>query len=295
MEGKGALTASAEDTLPGVFVWVDGALSEEGEARISPFDHGLLTGDGVFETLRVYGGQPFAWTRHLERLSRSAAGMGLALPPGDVLRGAAEAVLSANGLSEGRLRVTVTGGPAPLGSDRGEGGPTVIVAGSGMAPWAESVAVATVPWPRNERGALAGLKTISYGENVRALAHAAELGAGEAIFANSRGGLCEGTGTNVFVVAGGRLRTPPASAGCLLGVTRALVLELAGELGIDAGEADLPLSALATADEAILTSSTRELQPISEVDGAPLPQAPGPVTAQLAEAFKALVAAEIDP
>ncbi|MGH9283518.1 MAG: aminotransferase class IV, partial [Acidimicrobiales bacterium] len=68
-----------------MFVWVDGALSEEGEARISPFDHGLLTGDGVFETLRVYGGRPFAWTRHLERLSRSAAGMGLYLPGGDDL------------------------------------------------------------------------------------------------------------------------------------------------------------------------------------------------------------------
>jgi branched-chain amino acid aminotransferase len=278
-----------------VFVWVDGVLSEEGEARISPFDHGLLTGDGVFETLRVYGGRPFAWTRHLERLSRSAAGMGLALPAGEALRGAAEDVLEANRLSEARLRITVTGGPAPLGSDRGDALPTVIVAGSALAPWAESVAVATVPWPRNERGALTGLKTISYGENVRALAHAAELGAGEAIFANTRGELCEGTGTNVFVVAGGRLRTPPASAGCLLGVTRALILELAGDLDLDAGEEDLALSAVATSDEAFLTSSTREVQAISAVDGAPLPAAPGPVTTRLAAAFKALVADRIDP
>ena len=294
-DGKGALTATAEITLPGVFVWVDGVLSEESEARISPFDHGLLTGDGVFETLRVYGGRSFAWTRHLERLSRSAAGMGLALPPGEVLRGAAEAVLDANRLTEARLRITVTGGPAPLGSDRGDAIPTVIVAASAMAPWAESVAVATVPWPRNERGALTGLKTVSYGENVRALAHAAELGAGEAIFANTRGELCEGTGTNVFVVAGGRLRTPPASAGCLLGVTRALVLELAGQLDLETGEDDLPISALATADEAFLTSSTREIQAISAVDGAPLPAAPGPVTTQLAAAFKTLVAGDLDP
>ena len=278
-----------------MFVWVDGALTEEAEARISPFDHGLLTGDGVFETLRVYAGHPFAWTRHLERLSRSAAGLGLALPPGDVLRGAADAVVGRNGLAEGRLRITVTGGPAPLGSDRGNAKPTVIVAASELAPWAESVAVATVPWPRNERGALSGLKTISYGENVRALAHAAELGAGEAVFANTRGELCEGTGTNVFVVAGGRLRTPPPGAGCLLGVTRALVLELAADLGVDAAEADLPLSAVATADEAFLTSSTREVQPISAVDGVPLPAAPGPVTAELAGAFKSLVATELDP
>ncbi|MGH9040544.1 MAG: aminotransferase class IV [Acidimicrobiia bacterium] len=278
-----------------MFVWVDGVLSEEGEARISPFDHGLLTGDGVFETLRVYGGEPFAWTRHLERLSRSAAGMGLHLPPGDVLRDAAGSVLSANRLSDARLRLTVTGGRAPLGSDRGEAVPTVIVAGSALAPWAETVAVATVEWPRNERGALAGLKTISYGENVRALAHAAELGAGEAIFANTRGDLCEGTGTNVFVVTGGRLRTPPAASGCLLGVTRALVLEVAAELGIDTAEDDLPLSALATADEAFLTSSTREVQAISAVDGTPLPDAPGPVTDELAAAFSALVARSLDP
>ena len=278
-----------------MFVWVDGAVTEEGEARISPFDHGLLTGDGVFETLRVYRGEPFAWTRHLERLSRSAAGMGLGLPAGDVLRGATEAVLERNGLSEGRLRITVTGGPAPLGSDRGSAAPTVIVAASTLTPWPESVAVATVPWPRNERGALTGLKTISYGENVRALAHAAELGAGEAIFANTAGDLCEGTGTNVFVVAGGRLRTPPAAAGCLLGVTRALVLGLAADLEIDAGETNLPLIALTTADEAFLTSSTREVQPISAVDGAALPATPGPITVRLADAFKALVAADLDP
>ncbi len=294
-DGKGALTGDGEDTLPGVFVWVDGVLSEEGEARISPFDHGLLTGDGVFETLRVYGGRPFAWTRHLERLSRSAAGMGLHLPTGDVLRGAAEAVLDANRLSEARLRLTITGGPAPLGSDRGSAIPTVIVAGSGLAPWAESVAVATVPWPRNEQGALTGLKTISYGENVRALAHAAELGAGEALFANTRGELCEGTGTNVFVVAGGRLLTPPASAGCLLGVTRALVLELAGDLGVDAAEENLPLAAVGASEEAFITSSTREVQAISAIDGVELPSAPGPVTTRLAAAFKSLVAADLDP
>ncbi len=278
-----------------VIVWVNGALAEESDACISPFDHGLLTGDGVFETLRVYGGSPFAWRRHLERLAHSASGMGLVPPPGDVIRRAAEAVLRANGLADARLRITVTGGRAPLGSDRGAASPTVIVAAGVLHPWPETVPVITVPWPRNERGALAGLKTISYGENVRALAQAAAAGAGEAIFANTKGELCEGTGTNVFVVTGGALRTPPASAGCLLGVTRALILELAGELGLDAGEAALALSALAAADEAFLTSSTREVQAIATVDGLPLPGAPGPVTAKLAAAFSALVARDLDP
>jgi branched-chain amino acid aminotransferase len=157
------------------------------------------------------------------------------------------------------------------------------------------VAVVTVPWPRNERGALAGLKTISYGENVRALSLAKEAGAGEAIFANTRGELCEGTGTNVFVITGGVMRTPAESSGCLLGVTRALVLELADRLGIAAQETTLPLTAIATADEAFLTSSTREVQAISAVDGNPLPAAPGPVTTLLADGFRRMVADDLDP
>ena len=192
-------------------VWLDGALVEEHEARVSPFDHGLLTGDGVFETLRVYRGEPYCWTRHYERLARSASGLGLAIPPSAGLRRAALEVIEANGLTDARLRITLTGGPSPLGSERGRVTPTLIVAASALPPPgpAPPIEVITVPWPRNERGALSGLKTISYGENVRALAEAKEAGAGEALFPNTRGELCEGTGTNVFVVTGGVLRTPP--------------------------------------------------------------------------------------
>lgn len=278
-------------------VWVDGALVGENEARISPFDHGLLTGDGVFETLRVYRGEPYCWRRHYERLARSASGMGLAIPPAEALRRAALDLVAANRLTDGRLRITVTGGPSPLGSERGRVTPTLILAASELPPPgpATPVAVVTVPWPRNERGALAGLKTISYGENVRALAVAKEAGAGEAIFANTRGELCEGTGTNVFVVTAGVLRTPPEESGCLLGVTRALILDLADRLAIEAEEVTLPLTAVATADEAFLTSSTRELQAISAVDGNPLPLAPGPVTTLLADAFRRMVAGDLDP
>lgn len=278
-------------------VWVDGALVDEHEARVSPFDHGLLTGDGVFETLRVYRGEPYCWRRHYERLTRSASGMGLAIPPGPALRRAALDVIEANRLTDARLRITVTGGPSPLGSERGRVTPTLILAASDLPPPgpAEPVSVVTVPWPRNERGALAGLKTISYGENVRALAVAKEAGAGEAIFANTRGELCEGTGTNVFVVTGGLLRTPPETSGCLLGVTRALLLELADQLGIAVDETTLPLTAIATADEAFLTSSTREVQAIEAVDGHPLPAAPGPVTTLLADAFRRMVAEDLDP
>lgn len=271
-------------------LWIDGALVEEAEARISPFDHGLLTGDGVFETLRVARRRPFAARRHLERLARSAAGMGLPCPPPAVVLAAMDDVVRANGLDEGRLRVTLTGGPSALGSDRGPAGPTLIVAGGALPAWPPAADVAVAPWPRNERGALAGIKSISYGENVVALAYARERGASEAIFANLAGYLCEGTGTNVFVGMAGRLVTPPLAGGCLAGVTRALVMEL-----VHVVEDDLPLGALAKADEAFLTSSTRDVQPIRAVDGQPLGDCPGPLTTAAAAAFRALLARDLDP
>ena len=271
-------------------LWIDGALVDERDARISPFDHGLLTGDGVFETLRVARFQPFAPRRHLERLARSAAGLRLPPPPPELLVDAMDQVIRANGLEEGRLRVTVTGGPSALGSDRGPAGPTVIVAGGALPAWPPAADVVVVPWPRNERGALAGLKTISYGENVVALAHARDRGAGEALFANLAGNLCEGTGTNVFLAVAGRLVTPPLSAGCLAGVTRQLVCEL-----VDVAEEDLPLDAVYGAEEAFLTSSTRDVQPIRAVDGRALPTCPGPLTRAASTAFQSLLAREMDP
>ena len=205
-------------------VWIDGALLDEAQARVSPFDHGLLTGDGVFETLRVTRGRPFAPRRHVERLARSAAGLRLPCPPPATVLGAMDEVIAANGLEEGRLRVTLTGGPSALGSDRGRGGPTVIVAGGALPAWPAAADVVIARWPRNERGALAGLKTISYGENVVALAQAHDHGAGEAIFGNLAGNLCEGPGTNVFVGICGHLVAPPLSAGCVAAVSRLLSL-----------------------------------------------------------------------
>jgi len=276
-------------------VWANGVLLDADAARISPFDHGVLVGDGVFETIRVYEGQPFAWRRHLDRLAHSAAGLAIALPDRGELRAAADAVLRANQLTEARLRITVTGGLAPLGSERGESPPTVLVAATEVRPHPPTTDVVIVPWVRNERGAVAGLKTISYAENVRALAYARERGAGEAVFANTRDELCEATGSNVFLVRDDVVLTPPEESGCLLGVTRALVLELCAELGVRADESPLPIRALAAADEAFLTSTVREVQPITAVDGRRLARTPGEITRALANAFTDLVARDLDP
>ena len=208
-----------------MMIWVNGRLSTEDDARVSPFDHALLTGDGVFETLKVENGVPFAVRRHLERLARSAAGLALDAPPATAVRAALEEVVEANGVNDGVARITLTGGPAPLGSDRGSAGPTLIVACGPPRDWGPVAAIAIAPWPRNERGALAGLKTVSYAENVLALRWARERGA----------------------------------------------------------------------EEAFITSSTRDVQPISAVDGAPRPATPGPLTKAAMDAFADLQKRDFDP
>src|SRR4051794_19517055 len=199
-------------------VWIDGEISDAENARVHAVDHGITVGDGVFETCKVVNGVPFALTRHLARLARSAATLGLATPDDAELRAAAEAALAAHArtdgaLAFGRLRITLTGGPGPLGSDRASGVRTLVVAVAPGTPWPARIAVATVPWTRNERSAIAGAKTTSYAENVVALEHAHHAGAHEAIFANTRGELCEGTGSNIFVAGGGGLVPPPPGPG----------------------------------------------------------------------------------
>ncbi|MFD7861059.1 aminotransferase class IV [Streptomyces sp. NPDC057682] len=271
-------------------IWVNGGLHDADDARVSVLDHGLTVGDGIFETVRVTGDGPFALTRHLDRLTRSAAGLGLPAPDLDEIRRACAAVIEANPVALGRLRITYTGGISPLGSDRGTDGPGLVVALGEVKRRADSTAVITVPWTRNERGALTGLKTTSYAENVLALARAHEHGASEALFANTVGQLCEGTGSNVFVVLDGELHTPPVSSGCLAGITRALTVEWTG-----ARETDLPFDALDRAEEVFLTSTLRDVQAVHRIDGRELPGAPGPVTAKAMRVFEERAADDLDP
>jgi branched-chain amino acid aminotransferase len=261
-------------------IWVNGTMVEPGRPVLRADDHGITVGDGVFETMKVVGGTPFAMSRHLRRLLASAAGLGLTVEP-DVILSGINAVLGHEPTGSCRLRVTVTGGPGPFGSDRGAGGPTVIVSTSPLSHWPASASVVVVPWTRNERAPTAGLKTTSYADNVIALGYAHERGAGEAIFANTRGELCEGTGSNVFVAVGGELVTPPLDSGCLAGITRELIIEWLG----DVVERPVPVTALAEAEEAFLASSTRDIQPIEIVDGRRLPAVPGPLTRRAMEVF----------
>ncbi len=273
-------------------VWLNGEMVGPEDAVVSVFDHGFTVGDGVFETLKVVGGRPFAVRRHVERLHRSAQGLGIDVPLTDAsLRRVVDEVVAAAGLELARLRITLTAGVTPLGSGRGGGEPTLVVAAGPLTPWEADTTAVSVPWPRNDRSPVAGVKTTSYAENVVALAEARKVGATEAILPNTRGNLCEGTGSNVFVVLGGQLVTPPLMAGCLAGVTRALVLELLP----DADEDDLPFAALAEADEVLLTSTTRDVQPLRQLDGRALPGVDGPVARRAMAAVADLQARDLDP
>ena len=251
-------------------VWVDGALRDADRAVVRALDHGLTVGDGVFETCKVLDGVPFALTRHLRRLRASAEGLGLEAPPEQEVRRAVDAVLGAAPVSHGRLRITWTAGLGPLASDRLDGPGTLVVGASVTAPWPPGVSAVTVPWTRNERSATAGLKTTSYAENVVALRFARANGASEAIMANTRGELCEGTGTNVLVALDGALVTPPLDAGCLAGITRDLFLTWAREEGLPVHERSVPFGVLGQAEEVLLLSSTRDVQPVTTLDGRPL-------------------------
>jgi branched-chain amino acid aminotransferase len=270
--------------------WVNGRLLDDPRSPAVPVtDHGFTVGDGVFEAVKVVDNQAFALTRHLERLSRSARGLGLpAVDLGEVRRAVAS-VLEGQELPLGRIRITYTGGDAPLGSGRGSKPPTLAVVADTMKPWEGPTAVVTVPWPRNEHGALAGLKTTSYAENVIALAHAAERGAGEALFANTAGNLCEGTGSNVFYVVDGELRTPTLASGCLAGVSRALVLEWWG-----GREVDEPVDVLRRAEEIFLVSTTRDVQAVIRCDDREL-EGPGPVTRKVAATWAEKEREDLDP
>ncbi|MGA8993667.1 MAG: aminotransferase class IV [Nocardioidaceae bacterium] len=271
-------------------VWLDDRLLDDPEGpALRVRDHGVTVGDGVFEAVKVVAGQPFALTRHLDRLAFSARGLGLPEPSPHAVRSAVAAVLADDPPALGRLRITWTGGPAPLGSPRGDGRPTLVVAGDTLTPGAATTTVATVPWPRNERGVLAGLKTTSYAENVVALARAARQGASEAIFGNLVGNLCEGTGSNVFYVVAGQLRTPTLASGCLAGITRALLLEWYG-----GREVDEPLSVLESAEEIFLVSTTRDVQSVVRCDRRDLP-GPGPVTRECQRVWAEHAAADLDP
>ena len=276
-------------------VWIQvgeqAELLDADQAMVSVFDHGITVGDGVFETLKVLGGEPLALTRHLHRLVRSCEVLGLHASNLDDIREAVGEVIRGEPEASdlGRLRITCTGGAGPLASDRQDGSQTTIIALKSMQPWPATTSAVVVPWVRNERSAVTGAKTTSYAENVVALQWAHDRGFSEGLFANTLGQISEGTGTNVFVVKDGDVLTPPVSSGCLAGITRELLLEW----GL-ATEAALSLEDLESADEVFLTSSTRDVHPVTKLGDRTWSE-PGPETRFVAAQYIRTISQDIDP
>lgn len=281
-------------------VSIDGQIMDEGAAVIPVTDRGFLYGDSVYEVVRTYGGEPFALDEHLTRLEQSAArlAMPLARPPGDgrepIIRDIRQ-TLAAAGHPESYVRVIITRGSGPMGLDPGLADHprrVVIVAPFQPLPaawYAEGVAIHLVATGRaGGHTLLAGAKSGNYLVNVLALGAAKRRGAHEAILLDHDDHVTEGASSNLFVVAGGQLLTPPLSAGILEGITRHKVCKLAQRAGFPVTERPIARDELSEADEIFLTSTLREILPVQRVDDQTVGQGtPGPIARRLLADYRA--------
>lgn len=271
------------------YCYLNGKLVPERTAKVSVLDRGLLLGEGVFETMRAYEGRIFALNRHMDRLRDGARVLGLKIPAG-IERGLAD-LLEANKLKDARVRLTVTSGPGGPGLLGADVEPTVIALAHKLEDSGGAKRAITLPMRKYASTSLTGIKTISYGENLMGRKMAAEAGVDEGIFLNTDGDICEGTASNVFLIRYGALYTPSLASGCLPGITRDIVLECAADAGLTPHEEAISPLDLIQAEEAFLTSSTREIMPLVEVDGRSIGSGePGPATGRLHDVFRASVA-----
>ncbi len=280
---------------------IDGRVVKEEDAVISVFDHGFLYGEGVYEVLRTYNRSPFLYAPHTARLRSSAEQIALTVPISDegLLQRIQETMDAGSTPDEAYVRILVTRGVGELVYDP-SACPTptiVIIAKPHVSPpdsvFEDGVRVSLVPILRNHPQSLnPRIKSNNLLNNALAMQQAYKRQAFEALMRNHRGELCECSQSNFFLVTGGVLRTPPLDAGLLAGVTRAFVIELAKSLQIRVREEALVEEDLADADEAFLTSTTREIVPIVHVDDLEIGSGrPGPVTQQLLQEFRVRAAA----
>lgn len=287
----------------GSFASVNGHVTPLEEARVSVLDNGFVFGDSVYEVVRTYGRRPFECGRHFRRLRASADRLGIAVPSSDdELLGQIRALLERAGEGESYVRIVVTRGVGTSSYDfDAVAGPTIVMIQKGLAPVSEEnytngIRVSAVDVRRNHPRSLdPAMKSSNLLNNIQALRQAQAQGAEEAVLLNLDGFVAEGASTNVFMVEGGAVRTPPLSAGILPGITRQVVIELAAAAGLPLTEENLKLEDLLGADEAFLSSTTREVMPIRQVDDAAIADGrPGPLTLRLLEAFRAYAPAHCD-
>jgi branched-chain amino acid aminotransferase len=282
----------------GVKVWIDGALFDERDARVSVFDRGFLYGDSVYEVLRTSGGRPVELDPHLVRLAASANGLMLGVPAADTLRGAIENTLAAAGNDESYVRIVLTRGAGEIGLDveLATDPVTIVIVRPLAQPPAElyrtGAGLQIVGVQRTSPQAIdPAVKSGNYLNSILALAEARRAGAYEALMCDAHGRVAEGSSSNVFAVRGGVATTPAPEVGLLRGITRERIIELARGAGIEVREGTVLPDDVRSADEVFITSSIRGVLPISHVDGARVGDAcPGPVTRALMECYAGYLA-----
>ncbi|HSW35334.1 MAG TPA: aminotransferase class IV [Candidatus Limnocylindrales bacterium] len=269
---------------------LNGVLLPFSEAALSVDDGGLLYGDGLFETLRIYGNRPFSLAQHLQRLETGAAFLEIPLPDRRELISAVEQVIRANNVQEGSMRITLTGGRGRnlLWPRLSEQGGTILITIRHSVPYPDHLysrgsRAVLVSFPRNEASPLTKIKSLNFLENILGKREAVQQGVDEGIFINTKGELCEGTTSNIFLYDGKTLMTPLISCGILPGITRSAVLQLTRETtGIPVEERVLYPEDLEKAEEVFLTASIMEIMPLVEVEGKKISNGvPGPLSKML--------------
>jgi len=281
-------------------MYVAGRFVDAEDATVSALDAGLLLGAGLFETLRIYGGRPFRLGAHLARLRESGEFLRIFVGESDAsFAEIIDHLVEVNAVPDARVRITATRGPLAAELEDDSAPPaTLIVSAGPMTPYPaqayeRGVTVVVSRLRANETDPTTFHKTTGYMKNLLALRDAHRARATESLLFNTKGRLAEGAISNVFVVTGGRLLTPPVEEGLLPGITRAAVLELAAAVGVPAEQRPLSAREVLDADEVFLTNSIMEILPVGRIEKKEIGDGrPGPVTRKLAEAYKALVTRE---
>ena len=276
-------------------VWIDGQLLNKEDAKVSVYDHGLLYGDGVFEGIRVYSGRIFKGEQHLRRLWDSAKAIRLVIPYSQQeLTAAMQETVRVNDFTECYIRLVVTRGPGYLGINPYKcSRPCAIVIADTIEMYnremyEKGIGVITASVIRNHSNALSPrIKSLNYLNNILARIEAVDAGVPEAIMLNHDGNVAECTADNIFIVRGdGAAYTPTTHDGILEGVTREVIIELCGRLGIPCHQRTLQRHDLYIASECFLTGTGAEVVPVTKIDGRPIGTGqPGPVTKKIMDAF----------
>ena len=276
-------------------IYIDGQFFAEGEAKVSVFDHGLLYGDGIFEGIRFYNGRVFRLEEHLQRLWDSAHSICLEIPMSrSEMTEALLETIRQNDLRDGYIRLVVTRGVGNLGLNPAQcKKPSVIIIAATVALYpaeiyARGLSVVTCATRRTSPSSLnPAVKSLNYLNNVMARIEANLAGADEALMLNDAGNVAECTADNVFVIKHGQIFTPPISAGALRGITRAVVFEIAAELGMKVTETDITRHDVFIADECLLTGTAAEVIPVIKADGRVIGNGkPGPITTRMIARFR---------